>query len=67
MLAQQHYGMEYLKKIVQVEFCIPEFDREVKRDSGYFFTMYFTHRMNKNLGNQNTVEEFISLCNRKDT
>mgnify|MGYP002531322015 CR=1 FL=1 len=21
MLAQQHYGMEYLKKIVQVEFC----------------------------------------------
>ena len=59
--------MEYLKKIVQVEFCIPEFDREVKRDSGYFFTMYFTHRMNKNLGNQNTVEEFIRLCNRKDT
>ena len=32
MLAQQHYGMEYLKKIVQVEFCIPEFDGEVKRD-----------------------------------
>ena len=24
--------MEYLKKIVQVEFCIPEFDGEVKRD-----------------------------------
>ena len=35
--------------------------------SGYFFTMYFTHRMNKNLGNQNTVEEFIRLCNKKDT
>ncbi len=30
MLAEQHYGMEYLKKIVQVEFHVPELDQGIK-------------------------------------
>ena len=32
MLSEQHYGTEYLKKIVQIEFCLPELDKETKID-----------------------------------
>lgn len=32
MLVEQHYGKEYLKKIVQMEFCVPELDNATKQD-----------------------------------
>ena len=56
--------------VLNYEFGDDDYEKTIKERriySGYFFTMYFTHRMNKNLGNQNTVEELIWLCNRKDT
>ncbi len=32
LLAEQKYDMEYLKKIVQMEFCVPELDTDLKND-----------------------------------
>ena len=65
----KHYAEDKMN-VLNYEFGDDDYEKTIKERriySGYFFTMYFTHRMNKNLGNQNTVEEFIRLCNRKDT
>ena len=35
LLAEQKYDMEYLKKIVQMEFCVPELDTDLKKDLMY--------------------------------
>lgn len=32
LLTEQKYDMEYLKKIVQMEFCVPELDTDLKND-----------------------------------
>lgn len=65
----KHYA-EDKANILEYEFGDDDYERTIKEHRiycGYFFTMYFTQRMNKNLGIQNIVEEFIGLCNGKET